>query len=104
MHSVEGSIAPAVIVETELQFSLHELSRVCGVEAALLEALVHEGVLTPQGDNPMHWHFEGSILPRARTAVRLIRDLELGTPGVALVLDLFDEIEALRSQLRRLRG
>ena len=38
---------------------------------------------------------------RARVAVRLTRDLELNTPGVALALDLLDEIHELRSQLAR---
>jgi chaperone modulatory protein CbpM len=91
----------AVIVETELQFSLPELGRACGVDVALLQALVHEGVLIPRGDNPAEWLFGGEVLPRARKATRLLQDLELSAPGVALVLDLFDEIEALRSQLRR---
>ncbi len=89
----------SVIVETELYFSLHELGRASGVGLTLLETLVHEGVLTPQGDGPAQWRFEGSSLPRARKALRLIHDLELSAPGVALVLDLFDEIHALRSQL-----
>jgi chaperone modulatory protein CbpM len=90
-----------VIVETQLQFSLPELGRACGADVALLQALVHEGVLIPQGDDPAEWRFGGEALPRARKATRLLRDLELSAPGVALVLDLFDEIEALRSQLRR---
>jgi chaperone modulatory protein CbpM len=100
----ERSITHTVIVETELQFSLPELSRACGVDVALLESLVHEGVLNPQGDSPTQWRFEGSVLPRARTATRLLQDLELSAPGAALVLDLFDEIEALKAQLRRLGG
>lgn len=33
-----------------------------------------------------------------------MRDLELSAPGVALVLDLFGEIEALRAELKVLRG
>jgi chaperone modulatory protein CbpM len=102
MSNAERSITHAVIVETEVRFSLSELSSVCGVEMALLESLVHEGVLTPLGDSPTHWRFEGSVLPRARTATRLAQDLELSAPGVALVLDLCDEIEALKAQLRRL--
>jgi chaperone modulatory protein CbpM len=101
MNSVEGPFDHAVIVETELQFSLVELSRVCGVETALLESLVEEGVLTPRGDGPTEWSFAGAIMPRARTATRLLRDLELSAPGAALVIDLVDEIERLKAQLRR---
>jgi chaperone modulatory protein CbpM len=104
MSKAEGSITHAAIVETEVQFSLPELSRVCGVEMTLLESLVQEGVLTPLGDSPAQWRFEGSVLPRARTAARLVKDLELSAPGAALVLDLCDEIEALKAQLRRVQG
>jgi chaperone modulatory protein CbpM len=102
--SNEGQMTQAVIVETELQFTLDELGRACGVEIAVLEALVHEGVLTPQGEDPAQWRFEGSALPRARMASRLSRDLDLSAPGTALVLELLEEINALRAQLRRQRG
>jgi chaperone modulatory protein CbpM len=42
------------------------------------------------------------VLPRARTAVRLQRDLELSAAGTAVVLDLLAEIDSLRARLRRL--
>ena len=99
----EEPVTQAVLVETDLQFSLQELGRACGIDAALLEALVHEGVLTPQGEAPAQWRFAGTTLARARMASRLCRDLELSVSGTALVLDLLDEIAALRAQLQRLR-
>ncbi|MBL0087496.1 MAG: hypothetical protein IPP44_12660 [Ideonella sp.] len=43
----------------------------------------------------------GPALRTARTALRLSRDLQLGVAGVALVLDLLAQNEALRSRLRR---
>jgi chaperone modulatory protein CbpM len=101
MSKVEGSSTQAMIVETQLQFSLTELSRACGVKIAIVESLVHEGVLSAQGEDPARWRFEGSVLSRARTATRLVKDLELNTSAAALVLDLLDEIDALRSQLLR---
>jgi chaperone modulatory protein CbpM len=104
VSNAEGTNSQAVSVETEFQFSLTELSRACGVEITLLESLVHEGVLTPQGESPAQWRFEGSILPRARRATRLSVQLELGAPGTALVLELLEEIDILNSELRRLRG
>ncbi len=100
MNTTEGSAIHAVIVETELQFSLQELSRACGAETALLEALVHEGALAPQGDAPEQWRFDGTVLLRARKAIRLVQELDLGPPGAALVLDLIEEIESLKAQLQ----
>jgi chaperone modulatory protein CbpM len=104
MNNLPDELAQCVLVESELHFSLTELSRVCHVNIQELIALVHEGVLTPVGADPSQWRFEGTALPRARIAVRLLRDLELNAPGTALVLDLLDEMAALRSQLRRLGG
>jgi chaperone modulatory protein CbpM len=92
-----------VVVETQLLFSLQELSRACGTDTTLLQSLVQEGVLTPQGDNPEQWRFEGTMLSRARRATRLSVALELGASGTALVLELLEEIDTLTAELRRLR-
>ena len=91
-----------VIVEEEVQFTLVELSRVCRADTATLATLVDEGVLTPIGGSPQTWVFDGGALRRARVALRLAHDLELNAAATALVLDLMDDIAALKSRLRRL--
>jgi chaperone modulatory protein CbpM len=101
MSEIPRESLHAVVVEEELQFSLDELGHACRVERAQLVALVEEGVLTPSGDEPEGWRFAGPSLGRARSALRLARDLELGPEGTALVMDLLDQIEDLRSRLRR---
>ena len=102
MSGIERVDQEAIIVESELTFTLAELSRVCGVEIALVETLVLEGVLSPQGEDAARWRFEGSVLPRARTATRLLMDLELNASAAALVLDLLDQIDALKADILRL--
>ena len=102
MSSSAASDARVVIVESEVHFSLPELGRACDADVTLITALVHEGVLTPMGEHPSAWRFPGATLPLARKAVGVMRDLELSASGVALVLDLFGEIEALRAELKRL--
>jgi chaperone modulatory protein CbpM len=96
------SVTHSVVVEEEVQFTLVELSRACRADVEQLVALVIEGALTPSGDDPPRWRFGGATLRRARVALRLAHDLELSAASTALVLDLLDEIEALRSRLRRL--
>lgn len=90
------SVTHGVVVEEEVQFTLVELSRACGAD---VEQLV---VLTPSSDDAPRWRFGGAALRHARVALRLTHNLELSTTSTALVLDLFDEIEAFRSRLRRL--
>jgi chaperone modulatory protein CbpM len=89
------------VVEDELTLTTVELSRAGRASEAHIELWVREGVLQPSGSSPEQWRFSGRALSRVRVAVRLSRDLEINSPGVALALDLLDEIAALEARLRR---
>ena len=91
----------ATIVEEETEFSLAELSRACRAREEQIRIWVVEGVLQPRGEAPHEWRFAGASLRRARLAITLTRELEINPPGVALALDLLDELDALRASLRR---
>ena len=93
---------PVTIVEEDRPMSLAEFARACRAREEQVEVWVVEGVLQPRGDAPAQWRFEGAALRRARRALTLTRELEINPAGVALALDLMDEIEALRARLRRL--
>lgn len=104
MNPSTPPVTHGVIVEEEVRFTLIELSRACRVGVEQLAVLVDEGVLTPTGDASRRWHFEGTALRRAKKAMRLARDLQLTAGATALVLELLDEIDALKAQLRSLGG
>ncbi|CAM3789745.1 chaperone modulator CbpM [Polynucleobacter brandtiae] len=91
---IEGAI-----VEDELHLSIVELSQAVRTPEDLIMSWVTEGVLSPSGTSAQDWRFSGDSLQRAKTAAHLSHDLELNTPGVALALDLLDEINRLRNQL-----
>jgi chaperone modulatory protein CbpM len=76
-----------------------ELAQATHTPEDLIMAWVSEGVLSPAGASPQDWRFSGSSLQRAKTAARLMHDLELNLPGVALALNLLEELDQLRSQL-----
>ncbi len=101
MIDTQRSSSLVVFVEQDVEFTLVELSRACRADPGQLIVLVQEGVLTPRGDEPQQWRFEGSALRRARAALRLGHDLDLSPGATALVLDLLDEIDALMALLRR---
>ncbi|KAF0163854.1 MAG: hypothetical protein FD157_2817 [Rhodocyclaceae bacterium] len=96
MTSIEGRV-----VEEQVQLTLVELCQACSAEQEHVLTWVFEGVLEPVGDSPQDWTFSGESLRRARLALRLSRDLEINPPGVALALDLLDEIAALRARMQR---
>jgi chaperone modulatory protein CbpM len=100
MRSIpEGSLS-AEIFEEYAVLSVDELSRLCAVDKTYIVELVEEGVLSVIEIEAPEWRFPGAALRRARIALRLQRDLEINLPGVALALELIEEIEQLRRELR----
>ncbi|VAW74563.1 hypothetical protein MNBD_GAMMA15-2017 [hydrothermal vent metagenome] len=95
-------ILNGVLIDEQTRMSLGEVCRACSRHAEWVIDLVEEGVLDPTGPSPERWHFSPAALQRALIATRLQRDLALNLAGVALALDLLEEIEALRAQLQRL--
>lgn len=90
-----------VLLDERTELSLTELSRACSTSTEWVIELVHEGVLEPVGRQPQQWRFSGTSLKRAHTAMRLQADLKINLAGVALALDLMEEIDAMRERLHR---
>ena len=92
------SIRSEVLTEGEM-CTLEQLCLSCNVAADWIVELVEHGVIEPVGQTKIDWQFTRLSIVRVAKAKRLERDLELNAPGVALVLDLLDEIDHLRSRL-----
>lgn len=99
MNTQQSSPVDAMILEEQTAITLAELCRACATTAETVIALVEEGILAPTGASPAHWRFGGMYVRRARVALRLQRDLGINPPGVALALQLLDEIDELRNEL-----
>jgi len=95
-------VLSGIVLDEETVLSLGDLCNACSHHAEWVVELVDEGILQPAGRNPEQWRFPGTSLQRARTAMRLQQDLKINLAGVALALDLLDEIESLRALISRL--
>ncbi len=95
-------VLSGVVLDEEAVLSLGDLCYACSRHAEWIVELVDEGILQPTGRIQDQWHFPGTSLQRARTAMRLQQDLHINLAGVALALDLMDEIESLRALVCRL--
>ena len=104
MTGHEPDFASGPVVEEKIHLTLVELCRASQVPEHEIRAWVIEGGLEPEGDTPEEWRFPGAALRRARTALRLSRDLEVNLAGIAVALNLLDEITALRSRLEGARS
>jgi chaperone modulatory protein CbpM len=100
MTSVEKELLSGEIFEEYTVLSVDDLSRLCAVDKTFIVELVEEGVLSVIEIEATEWRFQGTALRRARMALRLQRDLEINLPGVALALELLEELERLRRELK----
>ena len=99
MASETKPLLDGLILEEDGAVSLAELCAACEVHAEYIIALVDQGILDPVGRDTGNWRFAGVSLQRARMARRLERDLGVNLAGVALVIELLEEIRQLQSQL-----
>ena len=99
MSPSDDRTLPGTIFDETAMLSLEELSRMCSVDSRHIVEFVEEGVLNVI-EVRSGWRFSGDALRRARLAVRLERDLELNLAGVALAVELIEELEQLRRQLK----
>jgi len=99
MANGEHEPMPAEMTGSALIYSLEELSQSCQVEVAWIVELVEQGIIEPQGSNPSEWRFSSLSVVTAAKAKRFDRDLGLNPAGIALVLDLLNEIEQLHARL-----
>lgn len=103
MTSNDPQTNPVIcIFEEQIELTIDDLCRACAVQTQTIIELVEEGVLDAAGPAPQDWRFGGDNLRRARVALRLQQDLGVNPAGAALILQLMQEIDALRSRLHAL--
>ena len=95
-------ILSGYILEDEPRLTLRQLCDACAVRAEYIIELVDEGFIEPSGVERSHWCFNGISIKRVRRAKRLQRDLGINLAGVALAIELIDEIESLRARFNRM--
>ena len=88
------------LIDEQARLSLEEICNSCSVQTEWVINLVEEGILEPSGAERTQWTFSGSSMWRVQVARRLQSDLDINLAGVALAIDLLEEIREMRSRLR----
>ena len=104
---MKQKILDGILLDEQTELSLNDICQACSSSAEWVIELVEEGALDPirlksVTTRQTQWRFTGDSLKKARTAMRLQRDLGVNLAGTALALDLLDEIETLQARLRRI--
>lgn len=91
-----------IVLDDSTTLGVNEICTLCRVGVEMVNEMVNEGVLVPEGTSPETWRFTAVAIKRIQVTLRLQRDLRVNLPGAALALDLLDELEELRGQLRKI--
>lgn len=86
----------------ETFFTTKELCEICNISSAILNELIEYEIIRPHHEQVGSLTFNLSELTRAKTALRLRNDLDLNFSGVALVLEMMEELKQLREQIQLL--
>jgi chaperone modulatory protein CbpM len=82
--------------------SLNELIVKGGVSVEIVIEMVQFDIIQPKGRSPENWQFSLNALTRLQKALRLQRDLDINLSSVALTLDLVEEVDRLKNEIKRL--
>jgi hypothetical protein len=86
-----------------VQLDMAEFCEATDLSDVYVIEIVEHGILEPQGRQPEDWRFTDYELALAKRAAKLRHDLELEWEGVALALDLLEEVQQLRAENQMLR-
>jgi chaperone modulatory protein CbpM len=89
-----------IVVDEETRWNVADICRLCDVSVEMIENMVEEGIITPEGCSTSEWCFSFLAVKRVQTVLRLHNDLRVNLPGCALALDLLDQIDELRRLIR----
>jgi chaperone modulatory protein CbpM len=82
--------------------TLEELCETGQIPHEFIQDLIEFEIVQPDQDEAEQLLFDEIQIHRIKTALRLQRELEVNMAGIAVVLDLLDELETLRSKTKLL--
>ena len=91
----------AEIVDEQHSFDLKHFAEACGQSPEWVLQLLEYDILPNRPDNRIHQFF-GDDVSRARRAYRLQRDFDASFTAVAMMLDLIEEVQKLRREVKHL--
>ncbi|SFI31815.1 chaperone modulatory protein CbpM [Pseudomonas guineae] len=86
-----------------MQLNIHEFCQCAELPQTVVLEIVEHGIVEPAGLTPDQWQFDADALAIVKRAFRLQAELQIEWAGIALALQLLDELEHLRVENNHLR-
>jgi len=94
-----NELLSGTVLDKRVSLSISEICQACTCQNQWIVELVEYGILEPSGADLVDWRFSSESLSRAFTARRLQRDLGINVAGIALAIDLLEQLETLQTKL-----
>lgn len=101
-HKQALKIISIIPVEEEISLSLQEISDAVFLNNETIIEMVEYEMIEPEGESPEDWRFNSDDLKHARIAANLHKDLGINMVGIAILLDLLNQIETLENRIHQL--
>jgi len=95
----DGHTFSAEGVDEQSTFDLQQFAQACGQSPDWILQLIEYDILSVENTPEAH-QFMSEDVARARKAYRLQRDFDASLAAVAVMLDLIDDVQQLRKQLK----
>ncbi|MFI4919573.1 MAG: chaperone modulator CbpM [Legionellales bacterium] len=99
----KDTVLTGVLIEETTTFSFIEVCHKYHLPEPLLIEMIEQGLFDQKSTDLEQIALDQKALRRIESALRLHRDLDINLPGVALALDLLDELENMQLELNILR-
>lgn len=99
----KNTLLIGVLIEETTTISFTEVCHKYNIPKELLSDMIEQGLFPNQPTDPEHIALSQKELRRIESAFRLHRDLGINLPGVALALELLEEMEKMHKELDILR-
>ena len=99
-ESFSHGYTPSEIMD-DRSFDLIHFAEACGQSPEWVMQLIEHGILPNRSTTPTST-FLGEDISRAQRAYRLQRDFDASFSAVAMMLDLIDEVQELRREVKHL--
>jgi chaperone modulatory protein CbpM len=97
---MKTTIVTAEVFDEDYRISLDELREMLNIEDDFLEQLFDFGLIEPIDTAEPDLVLDATAFQRIHTAIRLQRDLNINIEGIALALELLDELNELRNKIQ----
>jgi chaperone modulatory protein CbpM len=88
----------------KLRFNLMQTYEITQLSTEFVDKIVEHGIIEPTGSCPQEWLFDTQQLNLLRKAARLRNDLGLDWTGLALAIDLLEELASLRNENKAIKN